>query len=255
MCWAGVFLQGYGVSLINFSRVPNWVTDTGLLSKISPSSAKVLIALARKLNAKSDSGSVSIEGLCEMTGLSKTTVYKSLSELEITKVVDRGYGKSSYTFRQGGIQIPDSGKLDSGRAEYDSGRAETLSGRAETLHYTTRTSFKNILQEDDHACIPFDGVMKNAYQFAGEILTGVKWNPHRRGGDTGERLLATALLRIRDGARGDTASTDPGGWIGGRMAEYLESLSGPGFHPKFPTWIRENYPDLVSEGEPLEIHR
>lgn len=103
--------------------------------------------------------------------------------------------------------------------------------------------------------IPFGGTTKNAHQFADELLSSVKWNPQRRGGDTGNRLLAKALVRLRDGARGQEASEDPGGWIGDRMVEYLESLSGPGFHPKFRGWIEEQYPDLVSEGEPLDAHR
>lgn len=185
----------------------------------------------------------------------------------IKELTDSGVLKYTHATGEYELLDDDSAQTDCAAAQNDCADAQTdCANRAKGLRDPRKqiaplltidqdSITKNIYQGDVRASVPFAGTTKNAYMLAGELLPSVKWNPHRRSGETGTRLLSKAILRIRDGARGPDAAQDPGGWIGDRMAEYLESLSDKRYHPDFDKWITKQYPDLVSEGEPLDAHR
>ena len=222
-----------------------------------------LAHLARLMDGKGWSGCVSTARLVELTGMGRSSVARAINELREAGILDRENGEHRYEIQSdarptGGTDCPTDGTLCAPPVGHARPTGGTCAPHAwDSLPYSSRTITKNIYQEPVCAdsSVPFAGTTKNAYLLAGELLPSVKWNPQRRSGETGTRLLSRAILRIRDGARGPDAAQDPGGWIGDRMAEYLESLSDKKYHPDFDKWITKQYPDLVSEGEPVDIHR
>jgi hypothetical protein len=235
--------------LMPFSRTPNWIIDTGLYAKLSPSAARLLPVLGRRLNAKDDAGSVTIDRLCELSGLKKTAVYNALSELEKHQIIEREYGKVGYRFRNGG-------KSDSATAERVSANTERVSATAESHPYMSRTSIKNTHQEGrvSDGTVPYphrEGGRINTREAAERLLAATGWPKVRWGGEGGVRLLQAILVRLADGWEDDTAATDPVTWIQERMARRVQDADSERFIPNFRKWVESEYPHLARNEQPV----
>ncbi len=124
--------------MMPFARVPTWIIDSGVYARLSTSGKAILPVLGRCLENKSDSGYIAIDRLCDLAGIKKSAAYRALSELSDAGIIDRGYGKKGFEFREAGNQIPGSRKLDSSEPEHDSVQPESDSAGPESHPYRSR---------------------------------------------------------------------------------------------------------------------
>lgn len=133
--------------MMPFARIPTWVFDSGAFAKLSASAKAVLPVLGRCLESKADSGFVSIDRLCELSGLKKSAAYRALGELSEAGIIFRQHGKKGYEFRESGKQIPPSRKTDSTQPESNSTQAESFSTQPENHPYRPRTTSQEPLSK------------------------------------------------------------------------------------------------------------
>jgi DNA-binding transcriptional ArsR family regulator len=246
--------------IMPFSRVPNWVIDTGLYAELGLPAKAVLTVLARRLAAKDDCGSMSVDSICELAGLKKSTVYKALSELDEKKIIHREYGKVGYRFHEGGKSV-------STTVERVSTSVERVSTTVETHPYSSRTLLKNSHQEGacekqfapaQNRTVPYDGVDMKVSEAVDLIVRKTKWPPNRVD-RLGETRLAVLIGEVADGALGPEGVSDPVGTIGRAIGVYVKDRMD-GDNPKRFTkylsgWLGEQYGDIIAgSGIPHVIH-
>jgi hypothetical protein len=251
--------------LMNFARFPKWTLSPDIYRDMKPVTVKVLGCLADCLNAKDDAGKVSVRTVCERCNLSRRTVQISLSELAAIGLLKRDCKTGEYEFlpRTGGAPqcAGAHGDARGGAPQCAGGRTTVREGahgdaQSEGRNKDSpRTSYQELyLQEGERepVMVMHKGKRVSPYHSAAPLLTATGWPENRWCGETGVRAITKALVRISDGCEGESAASDPVQWLGARMNAAAKSTDDPRFVPKITKWLEENYPHLISEGEPAQ---
>ncbi|MCJ8335002.1 MAG: helix-turn-helix domain-containing protein, partial [Epibacterium sp.] len=87
------------VRMMKFARVPRWIIDSGTFASLSTTAKAVLPILGISLDKKSDAGRISVNRICELSGLKKSSVYSAMNELEKAGIIRRKNRESYYEFQ------------------------------------------------------------------------------------------------------------------------------------------------------------
>jgi hypothetical protein len=243
-----------------YRREPNWYMNDGTYNRLSRAAIVTLAHMAKLMHGGKWCGSVSTNRLVELTGLGRSSVCRALTELRDAGILERETGQHAYEINTdprptGGTDCSTGGTPDVPRVAHARPTGGTSVSHGWDSHpYSSKTYSKNTLQEGerDPVMVMHKGKQVSPYHSAAPLLTATGWPENRWCGETGVRAITKALVRISDGCEGESAASDPVQWLGARMNAAAKSTDDPRFVPKITKWLEENYPHLISEGEPAQ---
>lgn len=240
--------------MMKFARVPRWIIDSGTFASLSTTAKAVLPILGISLDKKSDAGRISVNRICELSGLKKSSVYSAMNELEKAGIIRRKNRESYYEFQDSGNRIPVRRNSNSSQTELNSSHAELNSSQTENHPYRPRSNTKNIYQECAHVpvqnrTLDFEGTAHRIGDLAEMIVARTEW-PRSLVDRKADRMLCLILSEIAGGAMGEAAQADPVNTVGSEMGKYVHERAQAGdgdrYTKRLANWLDEQYGDLIA---------
>jgi DNA-binding Lrp family transcriptional regulator len=259
--------------MMPFVRSPKWVVNSGMHGQMSRSALVVMLSLGNSLDSRDDCGLASVARIAKATGLTERAIRNGMAELVRMGILIREPRSVEYRFYDPNRNSGSAERNDDSVERNDGSGPDELNGtvvphdrnggsvQPEQPFRTigrnkdsSRTTLKNYLQEGERepVMVMHKGKRVSPYHSAAPLLTATGWPENRWCGETGVRAITKALVRISDGCEGESAASDPVQWLGARMNAAAKSTDDPRFVPKITKWLEENYPHLISEGEPAQ---
>lgn len=225
--------------MMSFARIPKWILRSDAFEEMKGADLKVLLVLADCLDAKSDSGRVSVRAIMDRTGMARRTVQKGIERLVAIGIIERDQADGRYEFlpEAGGALECAGAHSDAHHAHPDAHAAHSDARVAHSSAHPEgrnkeepRTSYQEPLHQEvttnGEAQIPAEGGsgQVNAIMAAADLLESCGWKRHQF---RDHRAIAKLLIGIHAGTHlpvtGDEARIDPIGWLRPRVVAWVQA--------------------------------